>query len=95
MRGLLTGEDENGIVVETDPDVGAGFWRRLAKDARPQRLAVPEAQGNKRGMTDQPPFDHPCIGTVAVGGQVQAFRANQDIDRLAGDESVNQDITHR
>lgn len=92
---LVAGEDEDGIVVETDPDVGAGCWRSLAKDTGAQHFTVPEAQGNKRGMTDQPALDHPCTGSVAFGRQVQALRANQDIDPLAGDESISQDVTHR
>ena len=95
VPGLVTGKDENGIVVETDPDVGAGFWCSLAKNACAQRLAVPEAQGNERGMPDQAPFDHPCTGTVAFGRQVQSLGAYQDIDPLAGDETVGQDVTYR
>ena len=94
---LGTGENEDSVILETDPDIASGFRSSLSQDARAQRLAILEPQGDKRGMTDKAPFDHACSGSclAVVTNEMQAFGTNQDVNPLTGKESVCRDIAHR
>ena len=92
-----TGEDEDSVILETDPDIASGVRSALPQDACTQSLAILEPQGDKRGMTDKAPFDHARSGSclAVVTDEMQAFGTNQDVDPLTGKESVCRNIAHR